>query len=118
MSKKPVILVDFDDTCSSGFDSDTLTPFPPNKDCKWALTTLSKFFEVVIFSVRAKNEVGVKCISDYMTKYALPYSRITNIKEMADFYVDNAAIRYETWKQVIAAVATLETKHTKSKGKK
>jgi len=43
-------------------------------------------------------------ISKYMDYYNLPYDEITNVKPKADYYIDDNAIRFDTWDSVIIRV--------------
>lgn len=36
-------------------------------------------------------------IAKWMEYYQIPYNEITNIKPQADYYIDDKAIRFESW---------------------
>lgn len=36
-------------------------------------------------------------ISDWMRYYNLPYDHITNVKQAADYYIDDKAVRFTNW---------------------
>lgn len=51
---------------------------------------------VIIFSVWG-DAVRQKVIADWLKFYAIPHDSITNIKPMADVYIDDKAIRFTSW---------------------
>jgi hypothetical protein len=111
--KKLKILIDFDGTIAKEgpFVAPHIIPYEPEPLAREALEKLSEFFTVVIYSVRAQSEGGKKAIEDWMKKYDIPYSKVTNKKEMAVLYIDNRAIRYTgDWKKALREVATFEAK--------
>lgn len=105
---KPTLGIDFDGTVAheGKFISPSIIPYEPMEDAKEALELLSKFFRIVIFSCRAIDPEGQKAIELYMAKYLLPYDVVTSVKPTAVFYIDNRAIRFETWKQVLKFLAS------------
>lgn len=58
---------------------------------------------IIVFSTWA-HEGGMKVIQDFMNYYKLPYHEITNIKPQADVYIDDKAIRFTTWEEVLTKV--------------
>jgi hypothetical protein len=105
------IAIDFDGTiCENGpFVAANIIPYKPEPFAKEALIKLSEYFTIVIYSVRAQREEGVKAIASWMESHGIPYSEITDKKEMAMFYIDNRAIRYNgSWKEVLKEIATLD----------
>jgi predicted glycosyltransferase len=71
----------------------------PMVGAKEALRKLSKDHTVVIFSVKDRQ-----VIADFMKFYGLPYERITNIKETADVYVDDKALRFTVWSETLREI--------------
>jgi hypothetical protein len=55
---------------------------------------------IIIFSVWG-NPAGEKIIRDFMNYYELPYHEITNVKPQADLYIDDKAIRFTNWEEVL-----------------
>ncbi len=59
-----------------------------------------KGHRVIIFCVWAHGS-GLKVISDWCDYYKVSRHDITNIKPQADYYIDDKAIRFTTWQEVI-----------------
>lgn len=106
MSKhKPRILVDFDGVIhkySYGWMDGTAYDSP----MKGALEALEEMtaagLEVVIFSTRDSNQ-----ITEWLEKNHFPAYRVTNVKEPAEVIIDDRAIRFETWNQVLVDLESL-----------
>ena len=52
---------------------------------------------IIIFTARDR----VQPVEEWLQYFGIPYSRVTNIKEPCDAYIDNKAIRFTSWKQVM-----------------
>jgi hypothetical protein len=105
------IAIDFDGTiCKQGpFTGNRDIPYEPEPFAKEALTKLSEYFIIDIYSVRANRKEGVEAIAAWMKKYQIPYSHITDKKGPAIFYIDNRAIHYDgNWMTTLKQVATLQ----------
>jgi len=57
--------------------------------------------EIIIFPTWADNQQRRKAIVDWLEYFGVPWDDITSVKPEADFYVDNNAIRFETWAQTL-----------------
>ena len=109
--KKLNIAIDFDGTISSQgkFIAVDQIPYPPIEGAKEALTELSKYFRIIIYSCRAASAKGAKAIEAYMLQHELPFVSVTAIKPAALFYIDNLAIRFEgDWKQTLKQISSLD----------
>lgn len=62
-----------------------------------------KGYKIVIHSVWGDDK-GQKTISDFMNYYKLPYDEITNIKPNAEYYIDDKAIHFTNWKDILVVV--------------
>jgi hypothetical protein len=96
------ILIDFD-----GVIHDFKNPIQgrrigaPIEGTKESLQSMkSRGFEIVIFTVWG-DEKGQKTIRDFMNYYELPFDSVTNIKENADWYIDDKAIHFDNWQSVL-----------------
>jgi len=101
-----VIAIDFD-----GVIHDNEHPSPgrrmglPMKGAAEALAVFeSKGYSIVVFSIWAGDEHGKKIIGDWMNYFKLPFTRITNIKPDADYYIDNKGIHFTTWEEVLPQI--------------
>jgi hypothetical protein len=98
-----IIALDFDGTVHDPFNRKPGykmgTPIPGSKD---AVTWLRKQgHEVTIFPTWADNQQRRKAIVDWLNYFEIPFDDITSVKPEADFYIDNNAIRFETWAQTL-----------------
>lgn len=59
-----------------------------------------KGYRIIIHTVRAESEDGREAVRRWMKYFELPWDEITNIKPRADYYIDNKAIKFKTWRQV------------------
>ena len=108
---KHKISIDFDNTLvePSRFIAPHIINGKPEPGAKEALIKLSEYFEIIIFSCRAAGGGGKEAIADWMKKYEIPYSLITNIKLPSLFYVDDRSLNYNgDWKSVLHTIATRE----------
>jgi hypothetical protein len=115
--KKLKISIDFDGTiCEEGpFVAPHIIPYGPEPFAVEAVTKLSKYFTIIVFSVRAQSEGGKKAIEDWMSKHKVPYSKVTDRKEGCVLYIDNRALRYiGDWKETLKQVANVDDSPTHS----
>ena len=99
-----IIAVDFD-----GVIHDIKHPLPgkrmgaPIAGAKEALTELKdNLNRIIIFTVRAFDEQGIKVVEDWMNYYNIPYDTITNKKPAeADIFLDDKAIRFIDWRDAL-----------------
>jgi hypothetical protein len=106
--KKQSIAIDFDGTLCEypKFIAPDKIPYEPIEGARDAVVTLSKYFKIVVFSVRAKTEPGKKAIAEWMSKHDIPYNSITDRKPSSVLYIDDNAIRFEgDWKKILHAVS-------------
>lgn len=54
--------------------------------------------KLIIHSVRGDKP---KVIADWCDYYDVPYDEITNIKPQADLYIDDKALHFDSWTQVM-----------------
>ena len=102
------LLIDFDgvihDNCHP---SEGHKMGPPIKDAVEAIQGLKKRgIEIIIYTARiSKTAEGSgeskKHIADWLDYFKIPYDKITNIKEPSDFYIDDNAIHFDSWRQAV-----------------
>ena len=92
-----ILCIDFD-----GVIHDYAHPKPGRKmgepiaGAKESLELLKqKGHEIIIFTVKADSERGIQIVREWMEYYQIPFDSITNIKQNADYYIDDKAIRFE-----------------------
>lgn len=59
---------------------------------------------IVIHSVWADTEQKCQAIAKWCQYFKIPYDFITNKKPLADFYIDNNAVRFENWDDTVAFI--------------
>ena len=112
---KNTIAVDFDGVIhknSKGFSDGTVYD-EPVEGVKEGLEYLSKIYKLVIYSCKASNDrplvngkTGSELIYDWLVKYKLD-SYIHDIvyeKPNAKYYIDDKAIKFLNWNQVLEEV--------------
>ena len=112
---KNTIAVDFDGVIhknSKGFSAGTVYD-EPVEGVKEGLEYLSKSYKLVIYSCKASNDrplvngkTGSELIYDWLVKYKLD-SYIHDIvyeKPNAKYYIDDKAIKFLNWNQVLEEV--------------
>lgn len=68
---------------------------PPMDGAKDALVRLKQNgHQIIIFSVWGDRP---KVIADWMAYWEIPYDQITNVKPNADAYIDDKAIPFTSW---------------------
>jgi ribonucleotide monophosphatase NagD (HAD superfamily) len=97
MSKR--VCVDFDGVIhkySKGYQDGSIYD-EPMEGAKESLERLSKEgYEVVIFTTRTRGK-----ISDWLEKHEIPYDMVTREKLPAMAYIDDRAIRFTNWKDIL-----------------
>lgn len=51
---------------------------------------------IIVFTVRG-DDVGKKHVAEWLNFYHVPFDEITNIKKMADVYIDDKGFSFSTW---------------------
>ena len=93
---KKRICFDFDGVIhsyTSGWKGADIIPDPPVKGAKEVIDELiSKHYEIVIFSTRARIVQGYNAIQEYLNKHNIEFDMITSDKIPAFVYIDDRAI--------------------------
>jgi len=90
----------------------------PVEGAREALQKLSEDYRIVVFSARAKTPEGRKSIKKWLEKHKIPFDEITSNKPPAFAYIDDRAIRFESWGKTLKALETLrEMEDAESKSK-
>lgn len=106
------IAIDFDGVIhknSKGFYDGTVYDEPIEGAIE-AIKELSKKYEIVIFTAKAKpdrplvnGKTGAELIWDWLEKYNIQQyiKKVTSEKPRAVFYIDDKGIRFESWIQTL-----------------
>lgn len=96
-----ILAIDFD-----GVIHDNKNPIegkrmgPPIVGAKEALQQMRETGEAIIIFCVWANDYGWKVIHDWMEFYQIPFDDITNVKPQADVYIDDKALKFESWEQI------------------
>lgn len=97
------ICVDFDGTVHDPFNRKPGykmgQPIPGSAEALKFLQ--ARGHEVIIFPTWADNQQRRKALVDWLTYFKVPFDDITSVKPEADFYIDNNAVRFESWAQTL-----------------
>ncbi len=101
---KMILAIDFDGTIH---DYKNPTPGrkmgPPVRGARDALVGLKASGHTIhIYTIWRQSSHGA--IRDWMDYYDIPFDHVTNIKGQADAYIDDKAIRFTNWEEVIGIV--------------
>lgn len=106
------IAIDFDGVIhknTKGFHDGTVYDEPIEGAIE-AIKELSKTYEIVIFTAKAKsdrplvnNKTGSELIWDWLKKYNIHQyiKKVTAEKPRAIYYIDDKGIRFESWTQTL-----------------
>ena len=100
MNKKPkVFAIDFD-----GVVHDHVHPVagfkmgPPMEGAKEVLTLLKKAGHTIIIHTVKGDNPGF--VMDWMNHYKIPFDDVTRQKPVADYYIDDRAVKFTSWKEL------------------
>lgn len=97
------LAIDFDGTIHDPFNVKKGykmgTPIPGAVDAVKYLKQIGH--EIIIHPTWADNMQRRKAIVDWLEYFKVPFDDITSVKPDADFYIDNNAIRFESWPQTL-----------------
>jgi hypothetical protein len=113
------ISIDFDGVIhknSKGFHDGTVYDEPIDGAIE-AIKSLSDRYNIVVFSAKAKpdrplvnGKTGVELIWEWLEKYNLSQyvSEVTSEKPRAIVYIDDKAIRFNSWSQALNELSMIE----------
>lgn len=61
--------------------------------------------ELIIHSDMARTEGGVKAIEEWCQYYGIPFDRVTALKPTADIFLDDKALRFQSWRKAVKDIA-------------
>lgn len=105
-----IICVDFDgvlhDPKSAGPTHRMGKPYPNAKTVMrlW----MDRGHVVIILTARATTTKATMAVVDWLNYFDIPFTRVTNVKPVADLYIDDKAYRHTSWLDTAQYVAKLE----------
>jgi hypothetical protein len=107
---KPLLLsVDFDGVIHDPNNRETGYKLgkPINNAAQSMQTYKNEGAIITINSVWANTDQKCHAISEWCRYFGIPYDFITNKKPIADFYIDDNALRFESWDQTMKDISRL-----------
>ncbi len=110
---KKSIAVDFDGVIhnySQGWQNGMLYDVPVDRVAETLGKLKRKGYNIIIFTTRLNPKFDIinkgvrnvrKDIEDWLRKYDIPYDELTNNKPAAIAYIDDRAIRFTNWKDIL-----------------
>ena len=99
------LIIDFDNTITDNSNVDYPNIGEPFDGVKEALEELKENgWTLNIFSARSNDKYGTKQIKEFMEEHDLPYDEIVEGKPHAEYYIDDRAVEFLDWKQVLKDV--------------
>lgn len=75
---------------------------PPIPNSQPSMRKLKEIgYTLIVFCRWADSEKNIKTIADWLAYFDIPYDEITNIKPDAVAYIDDKAIKFTTWEEVM-----------------
>lgn len=62
--------------------------------------------KVVVFTVRGNTPRGIQAVKEWLQYFSVPYDDVTALKPNADVYVDDKALHFDSWKQVMECLSS------------
>ncbi len=104
---KDRLIIDFDNTIADNSKVDFPDIGEPFDGVKEALEELKeKGWILNIFSARSNDDGGTKKIKEFMEEHDIPYNEILEGKPHAEYYIDDRAVEFSDWKQVLKDVSS------------
>lgn len=75
----------------------------PIEGAKSALAKLARRNTIIIFSVWGDSPA----MKEWLDFYQIKYHKITNVKPMADIYLDDKALRFSNWYDSLVEIGSL-----------
>jgi hypothetical protein len=102
---KQQIGLDFDGVVhsyTSGWQGYEVVADPPVEGVREAIEEMRKTHNVIIYSCRASDPDGLEAIKRYLTEHGIEVDGITDRKPVAEFIVDDRAVRFNgDWQEVL-----------------
>lgn len=116
MDKPLLLAVDFDGVIHN--PNDVKPGYKLGQPIHGAAIALNQYKKdgaiITIYSVWADTEQKCEAMSKWCRYFGIPYDFITNKKPVADFYIDNNGIRFESWAQTTQDIARLTSQRPAS----
>ena len=107
---KKTICIDFDGVIHSyisGWQGATVIQDPIMFGAKEAIDELAKSFEIVIYTTRANTIEGKRAVKKWLVNRNVYYDKIEG-KPIAVAYIDDRAVRYNTWYGALETILDVE----------
>lgn len=98
--KNKVLAIDFDDVIhkySLGYLDGSIYDKPIKGAKKYVNMLYDAGFEIIIFTTRE----NIKDVEEWMDRWEIKFTEVTNKKPNALAYIDNRAIRFTNWLDIV-----------------
>ena len=106
---RPRLAVDFDGVIHRyrlGFQDGSIYDVPV-VGAKRTLERLHKDWWLYIYTTRARSRAGQRAVGAWLRKHRIPFDEVVGDKPVAFAYIDDRAIRFETWRQTVRDLRAL-----------
>ena len=109
-----ILAIDFDDTLMD--TQNVLEGYRMGQPTSGAIAATQRLAnrgdKIFIFTARDVQKPQVyKAVEDWLNHFHIPFHGITNIKKPEfDVYIDNRALHFDTWPQVLHRLTSIEDK--------
>ena len=94
------LIIDLDGTICTEEKTFSRNLAKPNKDAKESLEKLKNMgYTIIIYTARSWNEYEMTI--DWLKKNIIPFDQLIMGKPTGDYWIDDRAIKYSSWKDVI-----------------
>lgn len=110
--EKPTIAVDFDGVLNSneqGYHEGRITDLPVQGAVQWVWDMVGDF-DVVVFTCRASTDDGYFQVCCWLAEHGFPTVKVTDKKPVAEWYLDDRAIRFEGYFPTRGRLEALKTR--------
>lgn len=101
---QPTIAVDFDGVIHAyrhGWQDGSIYD-EPNPGAAQALQSfIDAGYRIVVFTSRASSPAARAAVMEWLDRYDIPYHDVTNIKVAAILYIDDRALHFDNWNQIL-----------------
>lgn len=70
--------------------------------------------KLIIHTVWATNLTRIQALREWLAYFGIMYHEITNQKPTADYYLDDKALKFESWPQALAVLSPVEASQSAS----
>lgn len=98
MVKNKILAIDFDGVIHDISLANHPEFGPPILDAQPTILKLKRLQNrIIILSARASTPESKQLIANWLDANKIPYDVLTNVKPVADYYIDDKAVKFNNW---------------------